>query len=61
MNRWLAVVALVLLVLVAAMGFRQVAVGNSASAAPVLVAHGTGPVPPTPWEHGTGPVPPLPK
>jgi hypothetical protein len=56
-NRWKVVVALVLLVLMSAIGLRGLATSTSASDAPVVVAHGGGPVPP-PWSHGGGPVPP---
>ena len=58
MNRWLSVVVVVMLVLAGAVGLRNIASVNSA--APVLTANGTGPVPPSPWMNGTGPVPPSP-
>lgn len=74
MRNVLAVVCLVLLVLTAAMGLRNVAVAHAGSDVPVLMAHGGGPVPPKPTqpaiqpvvvsqgelEHGGGPVPPKP-
>ncbi len=60
MNRWLTVVFLVLLVLVAAMSLRNLTVSANPNAGPVAVANGTGPVPPIPWKNGTGPVPPIP-
>ena len=44
MNKWLTVVVLVMLVLAGAMGLRNLV----ANAAPVVVANGGGPVPPTP-------------
>ncbi len=57
MNKWLAVVVLVLIVLAGAMGLRNLA---TARASPVAVANGGGPVPPAPWMNGGGPVPPAP-
>lgn len=72
MRNVLAVVCLVLLVLTTAVGLRNVTVAQSGSDVPVLMAHGSGPVPPRPWriegsilpsnplEHGSGPVPPRP-
>ncbi len=60
MNRWLTVVLLVLLVLVAAMGLRNATLSANPNAGPVMVAEGGGPVPPTPWKEGGGPVPPTP-
>lgn len=48
MSKWPSVVVAVLLVLTAAMGLRNLTVSASPDA-PILVAHGVGPVPPTPW------------
>jgi hypothetical protein len=59
MNRWLTVVLVVMLVLVGAMGLRNAMVAK-ASDAPIIVANGQGPVPPSPWMNGQGPVPPSP-
>jgi len=67
MHRWLTVVILVLLVLTAAVGIRNL-IANPAVAgtgAPVpptpWVVAGTGaPVPPTPWMGTGAPVPPTP-
>lgn len=58
-NKTKAVIALVLLVLVSAIGLRDLATTH-ASDAPVNVAIGGGPVPPPPWKIGGGPVPPPP-
>ena len=55
MNRRLLLFLLVMLVLAGAMGLRNLVAANG----PVM-AHGGGPVPPTPWMHGGGPVPPTP-
>ena len=54
MKKQFVVVMLVMLVLVSALVLR-----NSVD---TLLAHGTGPAPPTPWltAHGTGPAPPTP-
>ncbi len=60
MNRWTVVVALVLLVLMSAIGVRNLATSASVSDAPVVMAHGGGPPPPPPWSHGGGPPPPPP-
>ena len=61
MNRWTVVIALVLLVLVSAIGVRNLATA-SANGAPIEMANGGGPVPPPPppWQNGGGPVPPPP-
>jgi hypothetical protein len=58
-DRMKVVVALVLLVLLSAVGLKNLATAQ-ASDAPIVVAHGGGPVPPPPWQHGGGPVPPPP-
>jgi hypothetical protein len=66
MNRWLKVAALVLLILVSAMVLRNSVITAAAHGTgplpptPWVAAHGTGPLPPTPWVHGTGPLPPTP-
>jgi hypothetical protein len=60
MNRWTVVVALVLLVLMSAIGVRNLAMTASANAGPIMMAHGAGPPPPPPWQHGAGPPPPPP-
>jgi len=52
MNRWLTVVLLVLLVLVAAMSLRNATLSTNPNAGPVVVAEGAGPVPPIPWKNG---------
>ena len=57
-NKTKAVIALVLLVLVSAIGLRNLATSAQASDTPVNMAIG-GPVPPPPWKIG-GPVPPPP-
>ncbi len=67
MHRWLTVVILVLLVLTATIGIRNI-VANPAvagGAAPVpptpwMMAGRAAPVPPTPWMGGAAPVPPTP-
>lgn len=59
MNRFLAIVVVVMLVLVGAMGLRTAAVAHSGNS-PVMMANGGGPVPPQPWKNGGGPVPPQP-
>ncbi len=58
MCKWLTVVVLVLLVLAGAMGLRNLATANASG--PVVLANGTGPIPPSPWMNGTGPIPPSP-
>lgn len=58
MNRWLAVVVIVLLVLASAVGLRNVV--NAKGQTPVVMANGSGPIPPTPWSNGSGPIPPTP-
>ncbi len=58
MSKWLLVVVLVMLVLTAAMGLRNLAVGKAP--APALIASGGAPVPPGPWMSGGAPVPPGP-
>jgi hypothetical protein len=71
MLKWTKIAVLVLLVLVAAMTVKQIAVQSGTTVAnttgpvpptPWLIANTTGPVPPTPWttQHTTGPVPPTP-
>ena len=73
MSKWLAVVALVLLVLSGAIGLRNLVVANAAtvsafhSSSPAIWANGPGPVPPIPppgggrvRANGPGPVPPIP-
>ena len=57
MNKWLTVVVLVLLVLASAMGLRNLATGKTG---PVVLANGSGPIPPSPWMNGSGPIPPSP-
>jgi hypothetical protein len=62
MNRWLTVGLFVLLVLVAAMGLRNVVVGPTGQY-PSVVAFSSAPVPPTPWNSASfssAPVPPTP-
>jgi hypothetical protein len=59
-NKWKVVVAVVLLVLISAVGIRNLAMTVVASDAPVLVADGGGPPPPPPWKDGGGPPPPPP-
>ncbi len=62
MNRWFAVGLLVLLVLVAAMGLRNV-MAQPTSQTPSVVAFSSAPVPPTPWQSASfssAPVPPTP-
>jgi len=49
MNRWTVVIALVLLVLVSAIGVRNLAMTASAGDAPTIMANGGGPPPPPPW------------
>jgi hypothetical protein len=58
MQKWAVVVVLVLLVLAGAMGLRNLT--SVRSAGPVVLANGTGPIPPDPWLNGTGPIPPDP-
>ncbi len=58
MSRLLAVVLVVMLVLVGAMGLKTVVTDHGKGS--VVMANGTGPVPPNPWKNGTGPVPPNP-
>jgi hypothetical protein len=65
MNRWLTVGILVLLVLVGAMGLRNVVVNAQPAMAnggtnPVMMAGTTAPVPPEPLSGTTAPVPPEP-
>ena len=68
MSRWLTVVILVLLVLTAAVGIRNLVVSQPAVAgtsAPVpptpwMLAGTSAPVPPTPWMGTSAPVPPTP-
>jgi hypothetical protein len=74
MSKWLAVVALVLLVLSGAMGLRNLVVANAPTVAALnssslaVWANGPGPVPPIPpppggghvRANGPGPVPPIP-
>jgi hypothetical protein len=69
MNRWLIVVALVLLVLTSAVGLNalttQTALANTGGPMPPtpwLVANTGGPMPPTPWlaANTGGPMPPTP-
>jgi len=60
MNRWTVVVALVLLVLISAIGVRNLAMTASAGDAPTIMANGGGPPPPPPWKNGGGPPPPPP-
>jgi len=69
MSKYLAVVVLVMLVLVGAMGLKNVVTAHSDGsrvmsngtgpvANPPWMANGTGPVPNPPWKaNGTGPVP----
>lgn len=66
-NKWLRVMVLVMLVLVSALVLRNATAVLAHGTDPVpptpwLTAHGTDPVPPTPWNvaHGTDPVPPTP-
>ncbi len=58
MKKWAVVVVLVLLVLASAMGLRNLT--SVRGSAPVLVANGSGPIPPDPWLNGSGPIPPDP-
>ena len=72
MSKWLAVVALVLLVLSGAMGLRNFVVANASTISAsnsfnaAIWANGPGPVPPPPppgghiWANGPGPLPPPP-
>ncbi len=72
MSKWLAVVALVLLVLSGAMGLRNLVLANASTISAsnsfnaAIWANGPGPVPPPPppgghiWANGPGPVPPPP-
>ena len=55
MNRRLLLFLIVLLVLSGAMGLRNLVVANGPE-----MAHGGGPIPPSPWMHGGGPIPPSP-
>ena len=63
MNRWLTVFVLVLVVLVGAMGLRNLVVNAQPAAAngtasPVLMAGTSAPVPPDAWSGTSAPVPP---
>ncbi len=58
MSRKLAVIAMAMLVLVGAMGLKNVVAAHSSGS--VVLANGTAPVPPIPWKNGTAPVPPIP-
>jgi len=58
MKKWTTLVLVVMLVLVGAMGLRNLMLAH-AGQAPVVVANGSAPVPPTPW-NGSAPVPPTP-
>ncbi len=72
MSKWLAVLALVLLVLIGTMGLRNVFVANAAtlsasnSLVPTIWSNGGAPIPPLPpggghiWSNGGAPIPPLP-
>src|SRR5467141_740276 len=73
MSKWLAVVALVLLVLSGAMGLRNLVVANAPtvsalnSSSLAIWANGPGPIPPIRpvggghvWANGPGPIPPIP-
>src|SRR5258706_9664427 len=73
MSKWLAVVALVLLVLSGAMGLRNLVVANAPtvsalnSSSLAIWANGPGPIPPIPpptggdgKANGPGPIPPIP-
>jgi len=53
-----AVVLLVLVVLVGAMGLKTLVTAHADGTA--IMANGAGPVPPSPWKNGAGPVPPSP-
>jgi hypothetical protein len=58
MSRKLAVIFLVMLVLTGAMGLKTVVQAHGDGSA--VMANGTGPTPPAPWDNGTGPTPPAP-
>jgi len=58
MRKWMTMVLVVMLVLVGAMGLRNLMVAN-AGHSPVLMANGGAPLPPTPW-NGGAPLPPTP-
>ena len=71
MSRYFTVVALVLLVLLGAVGLRNIVTANAATmsssnSAPSIWANGGGPYPPIPtggghvWANGGGPYPPIP-
>lgn len=59
MNRFLAIVVVVMLVLVGAMGLRTAAVAHAGNS-PVIMANGGAPPPPVPWKNGGAPPPPVP-
>lgn len=58
MYRKLAVVLLVMLVLVAAMGLKTIVTAHGDGA--ILMAAGSAPAPPTPYKAGSAPAPPTP-
>lgn len=58
MRKWTTLVLVVMLVLVGAMGLRGLMLAN-AGQAPVIVANGGAPLPPSPW-NGGAPLPPSP-
>ncbi len=64
MHKWLKVIVLVLLVLIAAMAMRNTTLAASRvvsqNGVPALLHLTSGPVPPTPWQLTSGPVPPTP-
>ena len=58
MSRLLAVVLLVMLILVGAMGLKTIVTAHSDGS--VIMANGSLPVPDTPWKNGSLPVPDTP-
>ena len=58
MSKKLAVVLLVMVVLVAAMGLKTIVTANAYGT--VMMAAGSAPAPPTPYKAGSAPAPPTP-
>ena len=58
MSKKLAVVLLVMLVLVGAMGLKAMVTAHGYSS--VIMANGSAPAPPTPYRNGSAPAPPTP-
>ena len=58
MSKKLAVVLLVMLVLVGAMGLKAMVTAHGNSS--VIMANGSAPAPPTPYRNGSAPAPPTP-